>query len=85
MTVNWQHNTEILRGEKRAIPKIVKIPIVDTIEKIMVTLDYGTIEGEVQGLQAASKLSGIQYHHHQPQIGKMQHRLHILKQKINYF
>lgn len=84
MTVNWQHNTEILRGEKHAIPKIVKIPIVDTIEKITVTLDYGTIEREVQGLQVASKLSGIQQDHHQPQIRKMQHRLHILKQQINY-
>lgn len=50
MTVNWQHNTEILHGEKHAIPKIVKIPIIDTIEKIMITLDYGTIEGKVQGL-----------------------------------
>ena len=52
MTVNWQHNTDILRGEKHAIPKIVKIrgekhaipkivkiPIIDTIEKITVTLD----------------------------------------------
>ena len=84
MTVNWQHNTEILPGEKHTIPKIVEIPIVDTIEKITVTLDYGTIKREVQGLQAASKLSGIQHDHHQPQIRKMQHRLHILKQQINY-
>ena len=44
MAVNWKHNTDILRGEKHAIPKIVEIPKVDTIEKVIVTLDYGTIE-----------------------------------------
>jgi len=84
MEVNWQRNTEILRGEKHATPKVVNIPIVDTIEKITVTLDYGNIEGEVQGLQAASKLSGMQHDHHQPQIQKMRHRLAVLKQQINY-
>ena len=56
MAVNWKHNTDILCGEKHAIPKIVEIPMVDTIEKVIVTLDYGTIEQEVQGLQVASKL-----------------------------
>ena len=84
MAVNWKHNTDILRGEKHAIPKIVEIPMVDTIEKVIVTLDYGTIEREVQGLQAVSKLSSIHYDHHQPQIQKMQHRLRILKQQIFY-
>ena len=48
-----------------------------------ITLDYETIEGEAQGLQTASKLSGIQSDHHQPQIRKMKHRLQILKQQID--
>ena len=36
-----------------------------------ITLDYETIEGEAQGLQTASKLSGIQSDHHKPQIRKI--------------
>ena len=59
IAVNWKHNTDILRGEKHAISKIVEIPMGDTIEKVIETLEYGTFEREVQGLQAALKLSSI--------------------------
>ena len=59
IAVNWKHNTDIFRGGKHALPKIVEIPMVDTIEKVIETLEYGTIEREVQGLQAALKLSSI--------------------------
>ena len=62
MVVNWQHNMEILRGEKYVTLKNVKIPIVDTIEKVIITLDCGIIAGKEPGL------SRIQHDHHQPQI-----------------
>ena len=76
MEVNWNRNTEILHDEKHATPKIVEVPMVNTVEEVTIILDYRRQSSRL-------KLSGLQSDHHQPQIRKIQHRLQILKQQID--